>query len=334
MDRDYTYALLRAFTTVVSRDVCVQGILNDVSEGFASIYVDFLGYDEVSHHCGPERADTLAVLRDLDRQIARIQRSFQWAPRPYELVVLSDHGQTQGATFEQRHGETLTDLVGRLAGGASSTKPAGEDDRTESTAFFRAARGKVKAEKTATTGPQVLASGALGLVYLMESKERMTLEEIEQHHPGLVDGLATHPGIGFVLVHSATEGAVVLGPRGRHLLDSGVVEGDDPLAPFGTTAADKVRRVDAMPHVADLMVNGALDPVTDELPAFEDQVGSHGALGGPQTHPFLLYPAHWPAPDGELEGSVAIHRQLKTWLAHVGQPVRLPWVEAADHRGP
>ena len=105
VERGWTYALLRAFTTVVSRDVCVQGVINDVAEGRAAIYVDLLGYDEVAHHSGPERADALAVLRDLDHQIGRIARSFTWAPRPYHLVVLSDHGQTQGPTFRQRNGE-------------------------------------------------------------------------------------------------------------------------------------------------------------------------------------------------------------------------------------
>ena len=39
------------------------------------------------------------------------------------------------------------------------------------------------------------------------------------------------------------------------------------------------------------MVNSRYDPELDEVAAFEDQVSSHGGLGGPQTHPFLLYPA-------------------------------------------
>ena len=42
----------------------------------------------------------------------------RYAPRPYEIVVLSDHGQTQGATFKQRNGYGLDELVERsLAGG-------------------------------------------------------------------------------------------------------------------------------------------------------------------------------------------------------------------------
>ena len=89
-------------------------------EGRAAIYVDLLGYDEVAHHSGPERVDALAVLRDLDRQIGRIERTTTWTPRPYKIVVLSDHGQTQGATFEQRTGQTLAELVAELCGAAAS----------------------------------------------------------------------------------------------------------------------------------------------------------------------------------------------------------------------
>ena len=120
MDRDWTYALLRTFTTVVTRDVSVQGVMNDMCEGRAAIYVDLLGYDEVAHHSGPERVDALAVLRDLDRQLGRIERITRWAPRPYKIIVLSDHGQTQGATFVQRTGQTLAELVAELCGAAAS----------------------------------------------------------------------------------------------------------------------------------------------------------------------------------------------------------------------
>ena len=44
------------------------------------------------------------------------------APRPYRLVVLSDHGQSQGETFRDRYGETLEDLV-------RAACDAGEHDR-------------------------------------------------------------------------------------------------------------------------------------------------------------------------------------------------------------
>ena len=332
--RGWAYALLRAFTTVVSRDVCVAGVLNDVFEGRAAIYVDLLGYDEVSHHSGPERSDTMAVLRDLDRQIGRIDRALRLAPRPYHLVILSDHGQTQGATFAERTGETLAGLVGRLCGDATSGDPDAERGRTESTAWLRRARGDDEELSTpaASSAPVVLASGNLGLVTLPGEPRRLARSEIEARHPQLIPGLVSHPEIGFVLVATDTGDSVVIGPEGHCCLSDGAVVGVDPLAPFGPRAIEQVRQVDSFANVADLMVNSRYDAELDEVAAFEDQVGSHGGLGGPQTHPFLMFPVGLSAPTEPIFTSVGLHRVLKTWLAEVGQPVTLPWrAEAAAH---
>jgi hypothetical protein len=325
--RSWTYALLRAFTTVVSRDVSVQGVLNDIAEGRPAIYVDLLGYDEVAHHSGPERADALAVLRDLDRQLRRIARSFRWAPRPYHLVVLSDHGQTQGAPFADAAGETLAALVGRLCGGATSGDEDAEEGKTESSAWLRRARADHGPETVqAPDVPTVLGSGCLGLVSFPGPARRLLKEEIDERFPDLLPGLAGHPQIGFLLVGS-NDGSLVLGASGHRNLSTGEVAGDDPLAVFGPRAVDQVRQVDGFTTVADVMVNARYDPERDEVFAFESQVGSHGGLGGAQTHPFLLRPAALSAPTTPIFTSVGVHRVLKTWLAEVGQPVVLPWLE-------
>jgi hypothetical protein len=310
--------------------VSVQGVLNDIAEGRAAIYVDLLGYDEVAHHSGPERADALAVLRDIDRQIHRIARSFAWAPRSYHLVVLSDHGQTQGAPFQELAGETLAQLVGRLCGAAASGDPDAEDGRTESSAWLRDARSADGAPIPAEAEdmPTVLGSGSLGLITLPGPPRRLRRDEIEARHPSLLDGLARHPVIGFVLVASG-DGSQVLGPSGVRNLATGEVVGDDPLAPYGPRAVDQVRMVDEYPTAADVMVNARYDPERDEVAAFEAQVGSHGGLGGPQTHPFVLYPASLSDPPTPIFTSVAMHRVLKTWLAELGQPVVLPWLPDA-----
>ena len=185
MDRDWTYALLRTFTTVVTRDVSVQGVMNDMCEGRAAIYVDLLGYDEVAHHSGPERVDALAVLRDLDHQLGRIERITRWAPRPYKIIVLSDHGQTQGATFVQRTGQTLAELVAELCGAAASGDTDAEAGRTESTAWLRQARHVVDSDDSVVAEvPVVLGSGSLGLISIPDEPPRLTREEIDARFPG------------------------------------------------------------------------------------------------------------------------------------------------------
>src|SRR6185369_7384386 len=101
----------------------------DVLAGRPVVYTTFLAYDEVAHHSGIERHDALAVLRDLDRQIARIAAACADAPRPYRLVVLSDHGQSQGETFRDRYAQTLEELVQGACGADSVVaSEAGDDD--------------------------------------------------------------------------------------------------------------------------------------------------------------------------------------------------------------
>ncbi len=321
VERGWVYALLRTFTTVITRDVSVQGVMADICEGRAAIYVDFLGYDEVAHHSGPERVDAIAVLRDLDRQIGRIERTTRWAPRPYKIVVLSDHGQTQGATFLQRTGQTLADFVAQLCGAASSGDADAEAGKTESTAWLRQARHPDESTEAAVTDvPMVLGSGSLGLITIPGDQHRLTREEIDARYPGLIDGLAAHPEIGFVLVRQASGSSVVLGNGGSRDLGTGEVVGDDPLEPFGPRTVEQVKEVDSYRTVADLMINSRYDPELDEVAAFEDQVSSHGGLGGPQTHPFLLYPSELTPPAEPIFTSPAMHKVLKGWLAEVGQP--------------
>ena len=136
----------------------------------------------------------------------------------------------------------------------------------------------------------VLGSGNLGLVYLMEERRRLTLEELEARHPQLVPALRAHPHVGWLLVRSSEHGAVVLGAGGAHYLADGRVEGEDPLAPFSPTAPQHLLRTDGFQHVADIMVGSFYDPELEEGCAFEELICFHGGLGGVQTRPFILYP--------------------------------------------
>ncbi|MEU3989409.1 phage holin family protein [Streptomyces platensis] len=336
------YPVIRAFATVVERDVVVAAVIGDLLAGRTAIYADLVAYDEVAHHSGPGHQDALQVLRSLDRALALIARAARHAPRPYRMVVLSDHGQSHGPTFLERYGLSLGDLV-RAGCGLPVPRRAG---RTPSGAEARAAARAAlhRPEETAgqrqarTAGPGsshplVLASGNLGLVSFPDVPGRITREELDRRHPALLSTLANHPGIGFLLVRSAVHGPVVLGPAGaEHHLDTGHLIGADPLAPFGDGAADAVRRTDRFPHVADLMVNSACDPATGAVHAFEEQIGSHGGLGGAQSHPFLLWPAELtpPAPDGEpLTGAEQVHRVLRRWLGEAEGP-QLPLGPATD----
>ena len=78
----------------------------------------------------------------------------------------------------------------------------------------------------------VLGSGNLGLVYLMEEKRRLTLEEIDERHPRLIPALREHPHVGWILVHSSEHGPVALGRSGTRFLAEGTRRGRRPACAF------------------------------------------------------------------------------------------------------
>ncbi|WP_433893617.1 phage holin family protein [Streptomyces sp. CA-111067] len=322
------YPLLRAFATVVERDVAVAAVVGDMLAGRTAVYADLVAYDEVAHHSGPHSKDARKVLTRLDRSVRLIADASRYAPRPYRIVLLSDHGQSHGETFEGRYGMSLRELVRAGCGlpaharRTGQRRPAGgAESRTAArSALRRPERGRRSAEEAACEGPPsdpiVLASGNLGLVSFPDIAGRATREEIDARAPRLIDVLTRHPGIGFVLVRSATRGPLALGRDGaEHELATGRITGSDPLAPFGEGAAHALRRADGFPHTADLMVNSACRPSTGAVFAFEEQAGSHGGLGGPQSHPFLLHPAELPLPETALTGAESLHAVFRGWLA-------------------
>jgi hypothetical protein len=349
--RGLRYSVLRAWATVVQRDLQIEAVLGDVYSGRPVVYTTFLSYDEVAHHSGVERPDALAVLRTVDREIARVQRAVRHAPRPYHLVVLSDHGQTQGATFLQRYGVTLEEVVGQACATSEVAAPASRDDEAlgrlgaalteagkadgaaahalRTVTRSRSVDGEVRLEQAdgmsdgdgAQPLPEisVMASGSLGLVSFPRLPGRVTREQIDELYPGLLPALRRHPGIGFVLVRGADEGALVLGAAGERRLSDGTVSGSDPLAPFGGERAVRhVARTDGFAHCPDILVNSTYWPELEEVAAFEELVGSHGGLGGPQSFPFLLAPAAFDWPTEPLVGAEAVHRVLRGWLADLG----------------
>ncbi|HYQ78493.1 MAG TPA: phage holin family protein [Solirubrobacterales bacterium] len=353
MHRSRGYVFARAWGTVVQRDLQVATVIGDVLAGRPVIYTTFLAYDEVAHHSGIERHDALAVLRDLDRQIARIAKACEDAPRPYRLVVLSDHGQSQGETFRDRYEQTLEQLVQSACEADSVVaSEAGDDDSLSylSAGLTEVARDDTVAARTVRAATRdrladgavaldadsrrevaqthdgeelpelsVMASGCLGLITFPCEPGRVSLERIEELYPRLIPALRDHPGVGFILVRSERDGALAIGAGGTRYLSDDRVEGEDPLAPFGANAADHLRRTDSFAHCADLMINSTYWEDFGEVAAFEELVGSHGGMGGTQSFPFVLHPGDLEWPAEEVVGAERVHRVFRGWLSGLGQ---------------
>ncbi len=347
MHRGLKYAGMRAASNVILRDVNVALIIEEMYRGTNVIYADFTDYDELAHHCGPERVESFEALDGVDKAIASLIKATEEAPRPYRFIVLSDHGQSLGETFLQRYGVSLGELVRSLMSGRATliqTKTKAEGSVFVNSFLSEITRSKgvgptvaraAFASKTTdgvvdldaedeppavadASSIAVVGSGNLGLVYFTGNDHRLTVEELEALHPGLVASVAAHPGVGLLMVRSQEFGAVVFGPRGTRFLDTDKVEGEDPTDLFGPHTVMSLKREDAMTHAPDLLLLSQYDPELGEVAAFEELIGSHGGLGGPQTEPFILHPVEWQLDEEVPLGAPAIYRNIRRWLSSAG----------------
>jgi hypothetical protein len=324
--------------------------------GTRSVYVDYVDYDEIAHHAGVLRPESLEALESIDGVLRQLELVATVSPRPYRFVVLSDHGQAQGETFADRYSEDLATLVSRLARAdvAGSTEDvegwgrarvlvdelatgsgvSGKTMQSASNAMDK--RERNVPEQVDTSGPRkpgsrkkaakdgdqtfhVFGSGNLGLIYVRGEKQRLSRRQLDERYPALIAGLAAHAGVGFVVVtDDDVDGPIALGNAGWHRLKDGHVEGVDPLLPFGPRAPEFVLRVALRPEAPDIYVNSLLDPGTDEVAAFEGLVGCHGGLGGWQDRAFVAVPSDLPFPVDPVIGADALHVALRDILRSLG----------------
>lgn len=347
IERTWKYALTRAATTSLMQEASRFFIAADMLRGVPSTYTTLFGYDEVAHHSGIDRPDVWGVLKRLDRDFRYLAIIAENAARPYHLVILSDHGQSMGATFLQRYGKTLAQVVddamdpsarvtqvtagdegdgyvnvavqqvlnrgtrtGQLMDRLlESKKEGGELSIGEGAVVAGADQASIESDAV------VLASGNLGIISFPKIEGRATWETLAKKHPNLVKTLIDHPGISYLLLNTDEFGPVAVGKTGIHYLNDDKVEGtSSPLAPFGPNARAHALRESAFPNCPDILVISMYDPETNEVAAFEELVGNHGGMGGWQTHPFVLHPVEYVAPETPIVGTSAIHAVMKSWL--------------------
>src|SRR5581483_4787786 len=198
------------------------------------------------HHSGPWTKDAFRTLRQYDKVIRRVRETIQHkAPRPYELVILSDHGQSYGWTFKQRYGKSLRELIDELTPQETDVmQSSGGDDgivsvsamaleldnmqrqqmggrvgrrviRSTNRAVQRGIRASKRADgQTPDTHVVVCGSGNLAQVYFTITSERLTLDALNKMYPHLLDKLVQHEGIGIVMAYNAAGEAIAFGKNG------------------------------------------------------------------------------------------------------------------------
>ena len=323
--RGIAYIPTRAATNVFMREINTATLIGDMMVGDVDVaYSTYLGYDEIAHHSGVRDNDAWYALREMDKQIKHLTDANKYCPRDYQFVIQSDHGQTNGATFTQRYGETFEDFVKSLLPKDMTVfaKLSSDEDHFAGSSPFSRDKKKIKKEEKeqqelSDSEVIVLASGNLAMIYLTQWSQRLTYEELNSYFPELIPGIINNEYVGFILVKSQKHGDLAIGKNGTYYLDSGEIEGENPLEGFGNNIVRHLKRTSSFEHTPDILVNSFYDKESDEVCAFEELVGSHGGAGGDQSKPFILYPSSWNVSDEEIIGAENIYKLLKENLAEL-----------------
>ena len=284
MRGQYTYywwylPFLHIGTNVVLRELQTLAVLLDIYTGVPAIYTTYNVYDEFAHHFGPGSRTAFSSVRALDRRIAHILRMLRRAPgRPYDLYILSDHGQTPSVPYRIRYGETLGDTIVNaarhgvlvMAGtgdyslehqdvmdflvqelehvSGESSLPArkaglglGRWMRRHYNLFPLVAETVREADDTEIV---VTYSSSLAHVYWTDPQHPLSLDEIrgDPDRRALYYFLVAHDGIGCVITRMV-DGAHVETLRGRALImpdgSMELLSGVDPLRDYASTDIDR-----------------------------------------------------------------------------------------------
>jgi hypothetical protein len=287
----------------------------------------------MAHKLGSDHPAAFRVLRGLDKRILQINRMrANYRAREYHLYVMSDHGNTPAIPFSWENGRTLGQhILAEVGKDLSVDEPVVTHTHLRRQARYlreelealekrgsprfrrmlvaarryldqqlkdpRGLNYDLKRQRDVVVSP----SGSLAHIYFDVSPRPLDLVEVLLLYPDLVDNLLTSPGIGAV-VGRAGERTIVLGRRGGTLDIGGdgrgaqeIVEQPHPLAPFGDVAhaSEQIRRLVHFPHAGDLVLLGEARP-DGSVVTFEEQVATHGGLGGQQGHPFIAWPPECP----------------------------------------
>jgi hypothetical protein len=349
---DLISPMTHVFTRVLFQELITFGVQMDIYHGARAIYLNNATYDEVAHEVGPTHPAAFRAIRDIDRQVAQIDKmASRFGKRQYDLYILSDHGMSPSVPFKQRFDQSLGDFIlhqieqpltldERWSGTDHALTQAnylmnellGLEERLSprSGALVRAAReylgrrmpsdpkdeplalsvvsrdgrrGKGMWDVDRHSDVAVRVSGPLAHVYFNVSDQRLNLSDIAVLYPALLNRLIEHPGIGLVVGREGEE-TVMLGPNGTLTVHPDVdqLRGSNPLEGLADPPeqAERIHRLASFPRSGDLIILGAWQ--NDTVVTFENQIGTHGGLGGPQERPFVLYPATVDWPTAAIKG--------------------------------
>src|SRR5262245_27845303 len=308
----WKWLAIKIVISVWLRELFTLAVAHDIYAGVGAIYVNYLDYDIAAHAWGPRHRRALRALRRVDASLHRLWRVLRRVPEyRYDLHVLSDHGQATCRPYRRVTGGPPLEeaLFDEFFDPSSEPRPAEIEGRGRRIAGGLEADGSRRApglfqrfvnylerdfprllgeqpESRERAGIRVISAGPNAFVYFLDSPEPLTLEEIEKRFPSLATAMSAAPGIGIVLIRSASEPLCFWQGR-RYTLD------ELQAGPFAGRAdlervVEGIRDLMAMPSAGDLVIYGTAAPGGDV--SFISEIGAHAGPSPDEMQTFIIHP--------------------------------------------
>lgn len=267
-----------------------------VNRGDPVIWVNFSGYDILAHTYTPDHLFSLYFLSIVDIYVRNIFRSIQKSGVEYEVMIYSDHGQSDSVPIKEQYGKSLGEAIQALFPHLRIVELP-----------------KISLHSHVPIQDADLClfhSGGLSLAYLPRLKQKLESDELEKEIPGFADKVSHIPGVEFVMtrdkkpkimyqnkvyfVTNKTRFIPSLSNNEHELLNNQLLKLID--APFGADA-----------YIFGRMLSGR------KVISFEDQLGTHGGFGGGQTKAFVIS-KNIQFAETKIRDFADIHQVLMTFL--------------------
>ncbi len=261
--------LLEQFLLVFPTTIAIKKALN---ANYPVTFAGFYSYDVIAHLFGTNSSHCNSALKDIDGKLRNISDTINEG-KECDLIILSDHGETEFSFIETITGKTFAEHISDVLPDYEILENPGKHILTP---------GKSK-------GKIVLAySGGLAHLYDAENESRMSYSQVKRKFPDLIRKILALPEINGAIVREA-EDHIFITNRGEFYLNS----------PLGKVAKEVLGKYDLPEIVAKQLIDlnsfknsGEIiflgQHVKNRQISFEAPVFGHGSIGGSQAHPFIL----------------------------------------------
>jgi hypothetical protein len=344
------FPFARAMSNVIFKEIETFGAIMDISRGVPSVYLDYIGYDELSHHRGPYSFSALRTLKAIDRKIYHIYKEILRAERKYDFFIISDHGHTPSVPFSKLNGGKMLKAVIQDYINDKDLEiyefDTGYDavfkrlflyigdffKKGTCNKIFDKFTGSIELRKKYMYDEKldwetdkiiyIMDSGPMANIYFSGKPYRMSVEEVEKRFRGLIKMLADRKGIGFIAGINSSGEAVIYDSNDKKFYNySYYLSNRKDVCPTIKHIKDNYKNIEerdgaflSLQRFSKFKNSGDLILFGEyngiSITNFENQMGAHGGIGGEQNEPFAVWNKDVPFDFGTVNNSCKIYKFL------------------------